>query len=1291
MIRPHRLQPAGPVTRLRSRRWTNAAAAFASIIAILLTNAPLRGQALPRVLDAPIAFVESGDGRGWVSAAGSFGLEIVPGSIRVRQGALDFEIQYVGSRGDARAVPGGGQPVPIHSFTGGSPGHRGTSAGWPSVRIEGLYEGVDLIVHARGGRLKTDYAVAPGADPSVIRVRYQGAGKIELTAAGDLIAMLPGGEWREDRPVAWQGGGEAVEADFAVRADGTVGFALGQYDRSRELIIDPTLTMSTLFGGMGTSQATAVRVDGIGDVYVAGYTDAANFPNVSPVRSRSAGVEAWVVKVRPSEGRILWATCIGGSGDDRALALALDPAGGVYVAGQTTSPDFPVASPAQAHLAGGRDAFLLKLTTAGDSIVFSTFYGGASVESGVALAAYSGGVWMAGETMSADLPLSGAAQAQLRGVQDGFLARFQSTGAMLGSTYFGGSGEEMVRALAVDGSGRPLVAGSSESADLGLPGGVLRRTPAGGRDAFVLRFNATASAFDSGTLLGGTAGSLATAETATALAVDSTGGTVIAGYTPSADFPVASAWQAAKAGDTDAFLARISPDFTALTWSTFIGGLNRDTLDSLALDSSGRIYAAGKTMSANFPVTAPVQAASGGNLDAFLMRFPAAGGAPDFSTFLGGTGGDGAMAVHVSAALTAWVAGVAGALDFPQVTPVAAVTEAGVHAFLAGVSFTTAAAPAVVSLTPASGSGQSRVFTLRLSDGAGGGYIASVQVLVNTAMSGHRACLISYDRGSNRIALNPDPGGAWTAGAPGESATLANRQCELRLAGSAVSVSGANLDLNLDLGFRSGFGGAKLIYAKAVNGSGLSTGWLQPGAWTVTGAANGTPSAMSASPSGGGGTRQVFTLQFTDPDGGGDFEEGGFSAGHAPAAPEGCTLAFDRAANRVLLAGNDGSSWSSAMPGASAVLQNSQCTVRLAGTTFSVSGTVWTVRADVEFNAPWTGTKGLFLRASDSAGNVIGWSPAGAFKVGSQAGSPPGLSQFLPADGSGGGALFEASFWDADGSTDIEMVTVLINSSHQAAGGCLILADRRHGYYHLASDSGVTWSSAAAGTSTILQNSQCALRVASSTFAYSGVTLRVRLDVAFKATFLGAKTVWSHAVDQSGRSSPPMIWTSTYTVTSAQAVLAAPGSAQFGLTPPELAGDPSNTTPAANRNPILAAWAWMGHQSSTRFSSVPELPGFARSHSQGRGDGSGEIPCSSQGRGDGSGEIPCSSQGRGDGSGEIPCSSQGRGDGSGEIPCSSQGRGDGSGLIGAADAANVKRTTVAQTIKRTRRVGIGQT
>jgi hypothetical protein len=342
----------------------------------------------------------------------------------------------------------------------------------------------------------------------------------------------------------------------------------------------------------------------------------------------------------------------------------------------------------------------------------------------------------------------------------------------------------------------------------------------------------------------------------------------------------------------------------------------------------------------------------------------------------------------------------------------------------------------------------------------------------------------------------------------------------------------------------------------------------------------------------------VFTLQFDDPDGGGDFVEAGFSAGHAPAAPEACTLVFDRAANRILLASDDGGSWTSAAPGASAVLANSQCLLRLAGSTFSIAGTIWNVQADVEFNASWTGTKRLFLRAEDSAGNGAGWSPAGSFKVGGQAGAAPGLSQFLPANGSGGGALFEVSYWDDDGSTDIETVTVLINSSHQAAGGCLIVADRRYGYFHLASDSGGAWSSAAAGQSATLQNSQCVLKVASSTFVYSGVTLRVRLNVAFKAAFLGSKTIWSHAVDQSGRSSKPLGWSGTYNVTSAQALVHEPERRLFdsgSFATPRGVIEPRR---GKDKNPTAASMAWMGSQTWARLSRAPNRAELFRTRSR---------------------------------------------------------------------------------------------
>lgn len=1167
----------------------DAAAASVVIPLLVLSSSPLHALPRSRPLEAPLVFIQDIETKGFQSVVGSFGIEIQPGRIRISEGGISLGIEFVGVSKSATVVPDGLSPVPLHRFEGSkSEAWQRNLQGWPAVRIRNLYDGIDLVIRAQGGRLKTDYFVAPGANPDDIRIRYDGASQIELLPDGALTVGLSGAQWTEDRPVAWQSGASEVDVGFRVHEDGTVGFDVGDYDRRRELVIDPVLTLSTLLGGMGASTATAVAVDGIGDVYVAGYTDAGDFPNVSPVRSRSGGTEAWVVKIRPGERRILWATCLGGIGDDRAFALALDPAGGIYVAGWTGSPDFPVVSPAQPQLSGGRDAFLLKLTTAGDQIVFSTFHGGTSVEAGLALAAYPGGVWMAGETMSADMPVLGAAQDTLKGVQDGFLARFQNTGTRLSATYFGGSGEEMVRAVALDSSGRPYAAGSSESVDLGLPTGSYQRTPRGGRDGFVLRFNASASAVEAGSMLGGTAGSLSSLETVTALAVDSTGGVLAAGFTPSADFPVVAAWQTSRGGDVDGFLARIDPGFASLTWSTYVGGLNRDTLDGIALDGAGKIYVAGKSISPNFPTVSPIQASAAGNLDAVLMRFPAGGGAPDFSTYLGGSGGDGALSVAVSAGGVAWIAGVAGALDYPQLTPVATVLQPGIHAFLSGVAFTAASAPVVVSVNPSSGSGASRVFTLRYSDASGGGFISSVHVLINTTQSGSRACFISYDRSENRLSLNGDAGSSWNGGAPGASAVVSNKQCELGLGGSSAAVNGIHLDLTLDIRFRPGFAGAKPIFTSAVNGSGQASGWAQPGNWIVTGAGNQAPTGMTVSPASGGATRQLFTIQFADPDGGGDFEEAGMTVGHAASAPSSCTLAFHRGANRILLADDDGLAWSETAPGSGATISNRQCTLRSATSSFSVSGTVWTVVADIEFLSGWTGMKGIFLRSADSAGNARDWTAAGTYRVGGTAGSPPGLSSLIPSNGSGGGELFELSYWDADGSADIATVMMLLNGSHTAVNGCFILADRRYGTVYLAADNGRDWTGAAAGQAVQLQNSQCVLKAISTTFSYSGSTLRVRLDLAFKSAFLGSKTVWSHATDQSGRASPPLGWTGSYNVTTALAAL--PGEdtqtiAQWldppppiakivaslnGQTPSSLFGRPMGACNSNNRRSIAA-------------------------------------------------------------------------------------------------------------------------
>lgn len=255
---------------------------------------------------------------------------------------------------------------------------------------------------------------------------------------------------------------------FQVGADGTAGFEV-EPAADRRLIIDPAISYSGVFGGSGASAATSMAVDSAGMVYVAGYTDAADFPMAAAVLPRGGGVDGILLKLDPSTGRLLWANYIGGSGDDRVLALAAAPGGAIYAAGSTSSANFPVSGPLLTSNRGGTDAFLLKFTADGSLLEFSSYLGGTQSDSAAALAATAAGVWVGGQTSSTNFPVAGALQSSLRGGVDAFLARYSSGGALEYSSFIGGSGDDYIKAIAVASTGEVFVGGATGSGDLAVP------------------------------------------------------------------------------------------------------------------------------------------------------------------------------------------------------------------------------------------------------------------------------------------------------------------------------------------------------------------------------------------------------------------------------------------------------------------------------------------------------------------------------------------------------------------------------------------------------------------------------------------------------------------------------------------------------------------------------------------------------------------------------------------------------------------------------------------------------
>ncbi len=219
----------------------------------------------------------------------------------------------------------------------------------------------------------------------------------------------------------------------------------GPYDPALPLIIDPVLSYATYLGGSGLGAVTGVAVDSSGNLYVTGWTEAVNFPVVGPVLAPNSGaanqgsVDVFIAKLNAAGTALVYATYIGGRGDDRAAAIAVDGSDLVYVTGSTASTNFPLVAPVSSTLGGGRDAFALKLNASGNTLLYSTYLGGTNTDMGTAIATdISGNAYIGGDTLSADFPVLHAVQAGLGGGTDSFITKLTSAGAISFSTFLGG-------------------------------------------------------------------------------------------------------------------------------------------------------------------------------------------------------------------------------------------------------------------------------------------------------------------------------------------------------------------------------------------------------------------------------------------------------------------------------------------------------------------------------------------------------------------------------------------------------------------------------------------------------------------------------------------------------------------------------------------------------------------------------------------------------------------------------------------------------------------------------------
>ena len=557
--------------------------------------------------------------------------------------------------------------------------HGADPSGWrvgmpiySAVAYRNIYPGIDLKYHDTAGRLESDYAVAPRANPSAIRFRYGQPSKIRIENGAltvsqrrDLIMEAP--------PSAFQmknGKRAEVKAGFRLFADGSIGFDVGAYDRSVPLIIDPVVTFSTFWGGSLDDGLTGVAVGSDGSVYVSGWTESSDMPTTaSAVQTNLASpTDAFVMRLSASN-TIVYATYLGGTGDDRANGIAVDSAGYVYVTGYTRSHDFPVATPFRGFLAGTQNAFVTKLSPSGTTLAYSTYLGGGGSDTGNAIQVdASGAAYVAGQTTSTNFPVANAYQSTNQGIQDAFVTKLNPGGNTLAySTYIGGSGTDAALGLAL-WNGRAYITGSTDSFNFPHVN-AFQAWSQGGQDAFVTALNSTGNGLVYSTYLGGSGGTPNQPEIGYGIAVDTTGSAYVVGTTPSLNFPISSPIQSQLSYNNDAFLTKLNPAGNGIIFSTYLGGSSFDAAMAVTLDGADNVYLAGYTASPDFPTLSPAQAVNGGGFDAFIASVTPAGNVLRFSSYWGGAFADSAVAIALDSKAHPVIAGQTLSLNFPLVGP----------------------------------------------------------------------------------------------------------------------------------------------------------------------------------------------------------------------------------------------------------------------------------------------------------------------------------------------------------------------------------------------------------------------------------------------------------------------------------------------------------------------------------------------------------------------------------------------------------------------------------------------
>lgn len=675
-------------------------------------------------------------------------------------GANDvIRMRLDGARPSSAITGEDGQPGTINRFTGRDASRWETRIPtFGRVRYTGVYPGVDAIYYGNQRQLEYDFVLAPGVDPAVVRLRFDGAKEVRIDPAGDLVLRAGGGEIRQPKPIVYQmvaGVRHEIDGRYVRRGRHQFGFAVGTHDPALPLVIDPVLSYATYLGSAAADAdgGTAITVDPQGRAVITGRTFSTAFPTTpgSFHTIMSGGGDAFVAMLNPTGTALVFSTFLGGNAYEDGNDVLLDPAGNIYIAGTTTSTDFPTTAGAyRTSNAGGNDGFITKLNPTGSSLIYSTYIGGSAddfAQSRIARDA-SNRIYVALITASSDLPTTPDAvqHTYSGGIYDGYVVRLNAAGSGVEyASYLGGADMDFPVAMAVDATGNFFVTGWTFSFDFPTTPGVFSTTHSGGGfDGFVTKFSGSTGALIYSTYLGGSG-----TDIVNGLVLDATGNAIVVGETGSADFPTTPGTLSTTLHGSafDGFVTKLNASGSGVMLSTFVGGNDFDTINAVAIDADGWLYLAGGTASLDFPTT-PLghQLTYGGSYaDAFLAVLKADFSGLEYSTYFGGTGQDVGAGVATDGNKGAYVI---GSTESPNLS-----TPGAVQPAIAGGYDVLIFKVAVVPPQPSNANaGPDRTVDSCPT--------CPVQVTLDASASTdpqHRAMTYTWSEGTNTLATSSDP------------------------------------------------------------------------------------------------------------------------------------------------------------------------------------------------------------------------------------------------------------------------------------------------------------------------------------------------------------------------------------------------------------------------------------------------------------------------------------------------------------------------------------------------------